>query len=334
MNRREVVRRVSDDRIRWTNQLDPLHVFLSNGRKDRAITHHVLFPEMVSQLFPEEGLVIIFMTYGRETPTDYDFFIGDIHASDRSANAEKNITGLGYSPLCSTEKPICRESVSKITYSLVERLTLTNVIVKFRLWRLSHCEVTDIFKHLDLPTLGNGADWRRNKFHFFVAREAEVDEPLAVAGAGHLLQDPDAPLVVLDPLVIGRQDARDSALDGERRNSELKRKQLLNAQVILRSTAGHTLHLEFNSIDVVFYETNIRLLRVWNESNNTIRKAAGDAENRSLSYVGSNCDAESTRLPKFALRESFFVVGLRILHKLVVGSLDISGLEERIFTAV
>jgi hypothetical protein len=53
----------------------------------------------------------------------------------------------------------------------------------------------------------------------FVAGEAEVDEPLAVEGAGHRLQNLDAPLAVLDQLVVGRQDARDALLDGERGSS-------------------------------------------------------------------------------------------------------------------
>ena len=43
-----------------------------------------------------------------------------------------------------------------------------------------------------------------------MAGEAEVDEPLAVEGAGHRLQNLDAPLAVLDEFVVGRQDARDS----------------------------------------------------------------------------------------------------------------------------
>src|SRR5205814_793224 len=46
----------------------------------------------------------------------------------------------------------------------------------------------------------------------FVAGEAEVDEPLAVEGAGHHLQEPDAPLTVLHQLVVGRQDCPDAAL--------------------------------------------------------------------------------------------------------------------------
>ena len=52
-----------------------------------------------------------------------------------------------------------------------------------------------------------------------MAGEAEVDEPLAVEGAGHVLQQPDAPLAVLDQLVVGRQDTRDAALGGERGNA-------------------------------------------------------------------------------------------------------------------
>ncbi len=48
-----------------------------------------------------------------------------------------------------------------------------------------------------------------------MAGEAEVDEPLAVEGAGHRLQNPDAPLAVLDEFVVGRQDARDALLHGD-----------------------------------------------------------------------------------------------------------------------
>jgi hypothetical protein len=48
-----------------------------------------------------------------------------------------------------------------------------------------------------------------------VAGEAEVDIPLAVEGAGHRLQNLDAPLAVLDEFVVGRQNARDALLDGE-----------------------------------------------------------------------------------------------------------------------
>ena len=37
--------------------------------------------------------------------------------------------------------------------------------------------------------------------------EPELDEPLAVEGAGHRFQNLDAALIVLDQLVVGRQDA-------------------------------------------------------------------------------------------------------------------------------
>ncbi len=52
-----------------------------------------------------------------------------------------------------------------------------------------------------------------------MAGEAEVDEPLAVEPAGHLLQDLDAPLAVLDQVVVGGEDAGDAALDGEWREA-------------------------------------------------------------------------------------------------------------------
>lgn len=46
-----------------------------------------------------------------------------------------------------------------------------------------------------------------------VSREAEVDEPLLVEAPGHLLQDRDAPRVVLDQIVIRRQDRRNAPLE-------------------------------------------------------------------------------------------------------------------------
>ena len=55
----------------------------------------------------------------------------------------------------------------------------------------------------------------------FVAGEAEVDEPLAVEGAGHRLQNPDAPLTVLHQLVVGRQDARNPPLHRQRGNGNV-----------------------------------------------------------------------------------------------------------------
>ena len=44
---------------------------------------------------------------------------------------------------------------------------------------------------------------------------AEVDEPLAVEAAGHVLQDRDALAVVLDQVVVGGKDRSDASLDGE-----------------------------------------------------------------------------------------------------------------------
>jgi hypothetical protein len=59
-----------------------------------------------------------------------------------------------------------------------------------------------------------------------MAGEAEVDEPLAVESAGHRLQNLDAPLAVLDQLVVGRQDARDAALDVARSAARLGEERL------------------------------------------------------------------------------------------------------------
>ena len=52
-----------------------------------------------------------------------------------------------------------------------------------------------------------------------VAGEAELDEPLAVEVLRHLLQNLDPPQVVLDQVVVGREDRGDFPLRGERGNS-------------------------------------------------------------------------------------------------------------------
>src|ERR1700730_9785999 len=49
-----------------------------------------------------------------------------------------------------------------------------------------------------------------------MAGEPKINEPLAVKAASHLLQNPNAPQVVLNQFVIGGKDAGDSALGGKR----------------------------------------------------------------------------------------------------------------------
>lgn len=76
-------------------------------------------------------------------------------------------------------------------------------------------ELKDFSQGLHLPPLRNLPQRRLHQPAALMAGEAEVDEPLAVEPAGHLLQDLDAPLAVLDQVVVGGEDAGDAALDGE-----------------------------------------------------------------------------------------------------------------------
>ena len=46
-------------------------------------------------------------------------------------------------------------------------------------------------------------------------RKAEVDEPFLVEPPGHFFEDRDAARVVLDQVVIGREDRGDALLGGE-----------------------------------------------------------------------------------------------------------------------
>ena len=81
----------------------------------------------------------------------------------------------------------------------------------------------NVAEELHLPALGNVAEGGGDARQLFVAGEAEVDEPLAVEGAGHRLQNPDAPLTVLHQLVVGRQDARNPPLHRQGRKRNFKR---------------------------------------------------------------------------------------------------------------
>ena len=87
---------------------------------------------------------------------------------------------------------------------------------------------------LHLPALGDVAEGGGDARVLFVAGEAEVDEPLAVEGAGHRLQEPDAPLTVLHQLVVGRQDARDPPLHRQRGKLHLHSLQKDNCERRLR----------------------------------------------------------------------------------------------------
>ena len=63
-----------------------------------------------------------------------------------------------------------------------------------------------------------------------------MDEPLAVEGAGHRLQNPDAPLAVLDQLVVGRQDFGNATLYWEGGKRNLNPSKVLLRELWLGST--------------------------------------------------------------------------------------------------
>jgi hypothetical protein len=70
-----------------------------------------------------------------------------------------------------------------------------------------------ILKLTGVPPLRNPPDFGVDERHVLVAGEAEVDEPLLVQRPRHLLQDRDPPRVVLDQVVIGREDRGDPLLN-------------------------------------------------------------------------------------------------------------------------
>ena len=88
------------------------------------------------------------------------------------------------------------------------------------------------------------------------------------------------------------------------------------------------------SIHAVFDEANIRLVWVSDKADDAVWETSLDAENRTLGNVRGNRDAESSGLPKFALRQSFFAVSLLVFSEVKICSLDVAGLEERVAPTV
>ena len=84
-------------------------------------------------------------------------------------------------------------SGSRIGYTPMEWQAITRLIVELRLRALAHDDFGKVHQSPPLhprEAVGN--------FDMFVARKAEVDEPLAVEQPRRLFQQPNSPPVVLD----------------------------------------------------------------------------------------------------------------------------------------
>jgi hypothetical protein len=124
-----------------------------------------------------------------------------------------------------------------------------------------------------------------------MAGEAEVDEPLAVEPAGHFLQDFDAPLAVLDQVVVGGEDAGDAALDREWGNEKVESQKFVQAQIVLSRSVRNALHSELKDLKVILDETDICLGRVCNKANDAIGEASFHCQDRAFGNIRGDCDA-------------------------------------------
>src|SRR5262249_32903393 len=61
---------------------------------------------------------------------------------------------------------------------------------------------------------------RFDQLHLPMPRKPEADEPLAVQRPDHLLQNTDAPRVILDQVVVGGEDGGDLDLGSDRRDTD------------------------------------------------------------------------------------------------------------------
>lgn len=59
----------------------------------------------------------------------------------------------------------------------------------------------------------------------------------------------------------------------------------------------NVLHVQFDCIEVILDKPNVSFCRVWDESNNTIRKTSIDSKNSVFRNIGRYGDAQRARLP-------------------------------------
>src|SRR5258708_7119220 len=103
--------------------------------------------------------------------------------------------------------------------SLVNHEAFRRIIIPWR--NAATYEATDISQLHHLPPLRYQPQCRLNHPILFMPRKTEMHEPLAVKRLRHLLQNGDAARVVLDQIIVGREDGGDFTLDGKRRNRYL-----------------------------------------------------------------------------------------------------------------
>ena len=96
----------------------------------------------------------------------------------------------------------------------------------------------------------------------------------------------------------------------------------------------NALHSELEDFKVILDEAHISFFCIGHKANNAVREASFDAQNRAFSNIGSDGDAEGSRLPELALRKAGLAIGLRIIIQVIVGSLDVSRLKKWVWTAV
>jgi hypothetical protein len=118
-----------------------------------------------------------------------------------------------------------------------------------------------------------------------------VDEPLAVEPAGHLLQDLDASLAVFVQVVVGGEDAGDSALGGERGDEKVESQKFVKAQVVLSRSVGNALHSELEDLKVILDETDVCFKGICDKTHYAIRDASFHSQDRTFGNIRGDCDA-------------------------------------------
>jgi hypothetical protein len=126
----KVIRRGADDRFGWANQFDGLHICLRHRCENRAAAHHIVFGEAVAHLLPEKCLMPAFVSNRGEAATDDYFLVGDVHAPDRGADAEKDVARFSNAALDCAEQAVGRKSVAEISHALMEWLSFARLVVE------------------------------------------------------------------------------------------------------------------------------------------------------------------------------------------------------------
>lgn len=129
------------------------------------------------------------------------------------------------------------------------------------------------------------------------AGEAETDEPLLVKLPRCFFQQLHPPPVVFDQVVVSGKHIGNAPLIINGRNRQFEVQELFEAQIVLSGTLRHLLIPLFDRVELILNEADIAFRFIGNKSDDAVRKASINIEDRRFCDVSRNGDAHSAFWP-------------------------------------